>query len=343
MGERVKVAVTGAGGRLGRALIAALEDAPYTGPFGPVAWRRPDYDLDDPGGAARMLDRDRPEVVVHAAAWTDVDGCALDPQLAMRRNADAVAELATACAARGVDLILVSTNEVFAGDRTVDAGDAGGAAASYQPDARQGPANAYGRSKAAGEQAARAIFAAVGGIGAEARGGPVAPDGQPGALPGGRVGTPQLAIARTAWLFGAPGADFPSRMLAAADRAIAEGRTLRLVADEVGQPTYVPDLADAIVELLGAPVFGGTHHLTNGGAASRADWARETFALAGIAPAIEDVPLATFERPSRPPLRAVLAPTPLPSGEPIRSRALAMADYAPALLRWRASQTAVTR
>jgi dTDP-4-dehydrorhamnose reductase len=329
----VKVAVTGAGGRLGRALVTALEDAPYTGPFGPIAWRRPDYDLDDPTAAVRVLERDRPEVVVHAAAWTDVDGCALHPLLAMRRNADAVAELAVACAGRGVDLVFVSTNEVFPGD----------AQAPYRPDATPEPLNAYGRSKLLGEDVARDAFAAVGGIGAEARGGPVAPDGEPGALPGGRVDAPQLAVVRTAWLFGAPGADFPSRILAAADGAIGAGRTLRLVADEVGQPTYILDLAEAIVELLGAPVFAGTHHLTNGGSASRADWARETFALAGIAPAIEGVELATFERPSRPPLRAVLAPTPLPSGEPIRSRALAMADYAPALLRWRASRAAVTR
>jgi len=337
----VKVAVTGAGGRLGRALVAALEDAPWAGPFGPLAWRRPDYDLDDPDAAARVLDRDRPEVVVHAAAWTDVDGCALDPVLAMRRNADAVAELAGACAARGVDLVLVSTNEVFRGD--ADAPYAGGAAAPYAPGDPTGPANPYGASKLAGEEAARAAFAAVGGIGAEARGGPVAPDGEPDALSGGRVDGPQLAIARTAWLFGSPGSDFPSRILAAADRALAEGGTLRLVADEVGQPTFVADLADAIVELLGSPVFGGTHHLTNGGATSRAGWARETFALARIAPAVEEVALTTFERPSRPPMRAVLAPTSLPSGEPIRTRALAMADYAPALLRWRASAAAVTR
>ncbi len=329
----MKVAVTGAGGRLGRALIAALEDAPYTGPFGPIAWRRPDYDLDDTGAAARVLGRDRPEVVVHAAAWTDVDGCALDPALAMRRNATAVGELADACADRGVDLVLVSTNEVFAGD--VDAG--------YAPGDPTGPVNPYGASKLAGEEAARAAFAAIGAIGAEARDGPVAPDGESDSLPTVRADRPQLAFVRTAWLFGAPGADFPSRILAVADRARADGRPLRLVSDEVGQPTYVPDLADAIVELLGASVFGGTHHLTNTGAVSRADWARETFALAGLTPEIEDVPLAAFARPSRPPGRAVLVPTPLPSGEPIRTRALAMADYAPALLRWRASAAAVAR
>ncbi len=323
----MKVAVIGADGRLGRALVAALEEAPWTGPSGPVAWDRPDHDLDDPGAADRVLGRDRPDVVVHVAAWTDVDGCALDPALAMRRNATAVGELATACVERGVSMVLVSTNEVFAGDR----------AAAYAPGDPVGPANPYGASKLVGEEAARAAFAAVGAIGAEARDGPVAADGEPDSPLAGRVAGPQLAIVRTAWLFGSPGTDFPSRILVAADRALADGRPLRLVADEVGQPTYLPDLAEAITELLGAPVFGGTHHLTNRGAVSRAGWARETFALSGIAPEIEEVPLAAFDRPSRPPRHAVLAPTPLPGGEPMRDHEAAMADYAPALLRWLAT------
>src|SRR5206468_11249679 len=73
----MRVAVTGAGGRLGRALVETLADAPYTGPGGPRAWDRAAFDLDAPEGAGHRLDRDRPEVVVHAAAWTDVDGCAL--------------------------------------------------------------------------------------------------------------------------------------------------------------------------------------------------------------------------------------------------------------------------
>ena len=75
----MRVAVTGAGGRLGRALVAALEDAPFAGPFGPIAWDRSAFDLDAPAGVGALLDRDRPETVVHAAAWTDVDGCARDP------------------------------------------------------------------------------------------------------------------------------------------------------------------------------------------------------------------------------------------------------------------------
>jgi len=98
----VRIAVTGSGGRLGRALIDALEASPYPGPAGPIAWSRPAFDLDDPSGFPALIDRDRPEVIVHAAAWTDVDGAARDPERARRRNGDATGALAEAAAARGI-------------------------------------------------------------------------------------------------------------------------------------------------------------------------------------------------------------------------------------------------
>src|SRR6186713_1715922 len=146
----MRVAVTGAGGRLGRALMAALADAPFTGLSGPMGWSRADVDLDDvtPERLGRLLDRDRPEVVVHTAAWTDVDGCARDPDLALWRNGEAAGAIARACAARGVELVLVSTNEVFDGTRTDGAG--------YRPDDPMSPPNAYGASKLRGEELARA-------------------------------------------------------------------------------------------------------------------------------------------------------------------------------------------
>jgi dTDP-4-dehydrorhamnose reductase len=325
----VRVAVSGAGGRLGRALVEALGDAPFTGPFGPIAWRRPDYDLDDPSAAARVVARDRPDVVVHAAAWADVDACALDPRLAMRRNAEAAGEMARACAGAGADLVLVSTNEVFPGDADPAIG--------YGPGDPTGPPNPYGASKLAGEEAARAAYAAAGGLGADVRHGPLAADGEPASLPAGRVTGPQLAIARTAWLFGVVGEDFPSRILVAALRARADGGELALVADETGTPSFVADVAEAIVELLGAGVFAGTHHLVNGGPVTRAAWGRETLELAGVHVPTRDVAQASFARASRPPRAAVLRPTPLPSGEPMRDHALAMADYSPRLRRWLAS------
>jgi dTDP-4-dehydrorhamnose reductase len=297
----MRVAVTGASGRLGRALVAALADAPFSGPAGPLAWDRAAFDLDAPDGVEALLDRDRPEVVVHAAAWSDVDGCALDPDLAMRRNGEATGVLAEACAERGVDLLAISTNEVFDGRRRNGHG--------YQPSDPPTPGNPYGASKLEGERQAQTAF-----------------DRRPG---------PSLAIVRTAWLFGTPGRDFPSRILDAAERAAAAGEVLRVVGDEWGTPTYAADLAEAIVELLAADAIAGIHHVVNGPFASRADWARDVVGRAGLDIEVVDVPMAGWPRASTPPRWGVLAPTPLPSGEPLRLWPDAMADYAPALLRAR--------
>lgn len=295
----MRVAVTGAAGRLGSALVAALADAPFTGPAGPIAWERDAFDLDAPDDVGARIDHDRPEVVVHAAAWTDVDGCALDPALAMKRNATATGILAEACAVRGTDLIIISTNEVFDGTRNDGR--------PYEPTAPLSPGNPYGASKAEAERLATAAFAQ-----------------DPGA---------SLGIARTAWLFGAPGRDFPSRILDAAERAITAGEPLRAVGDEWGTPTYTADAADAIVELLAADAVAGIHHIVNGLFATRADWARYVVTRAGLDVEVVDVPSSTWERPSRPPRWGVLEPTPLPSGEPLRVWPEAMADYAPLLLR----------
>ena len=297
----MRVAVTGATGRLGRALAAALADAPFTGPAGPIAWDRAAFDLDAPDGIGDRLDRDRPEIVVHAAAWSDVDGCARDPELARSRNGTATGVLAEACAAREIDLLAISTNEVFDGTRTDGQG--------YGPSEPPSPGNPYGASKLEGERLAAAAFE------------------------GARAGA--LGIARTAWLFGAPGRDFPSRILDAAARAAAAREPLRAVADEWGTPTYVHDVAEAIVELLAENAVGGVHHLVNGLIASRADWARDVVARAGIEVEIVEVPSTAWERPSTPPRWGVLAPTPLPSGETLRPWPAAMAEYAPVLRRER--------
>ena len=294
----MRVAVTGSTGRLGSALVRALADAPFTGPSGPLAWTRAELDLDAPEGVDGALDRDRPEVVVHTAAWTDVDGCARDPDLAMRRNGVATGHLAIGCAQRGIDLLVVSTNEVFDGARTDRR--------PYAPGDDVAPANPYGASKAAAEDVARAAYV-------------------------NRRGT--VGIVRTAWLYGQPGPDFPRKIADAARQAASDGETLRVVGDEWGTPTYAADLADAIVDLLAENSIGGIHHLVAAGVASRADWARDVIARLGIQVAIGEVSGSTWQRASTPPAWGVLAPTPLPSGEPIRPWQQAMADYEPLLKR----------
>jgi dTDP-4-dehydrorhamnose reductase len=294
----MRVAVTGSTGRLGSALVAALADAPFTGPGGPVAWTRAELDLDAPAGVGAAIDRDRPEVVVHTAAWTDVDGCARDPELAIRRNAVATGVLAIECATRGIDLLVVSTNEVFDGLRTDRR--------PYGPDDPVSPGNPYGVSKAKGEAVARDAYL-------------------------NRRGA--VGIARTAWLYGPPGLDFPRKIAAAARRAAAAGEPLKVVGDEWGQPTYAADVAEAIVELLAEDEVAGTHHLVAAGIASRAAWATDVLERLAIDVPTEEVPASTWQRASTPPAWGVLEPTPMPSGEPIRPWTDGMADYLPTLRR----------
>jgi dTDP-4-dehydrorhamnose reductase len=298
----MRVAVTGAGGRLGRALVAALADAPFAGLNGPIAWMRKDFDLDTPTAIHELLDRDRPEAVVHAAAWTDVDGCSRDPALARQRNAQAVHVLAEATAARGIDLVHVSTNEVFDGARTDGRG--------YGTADRTNPINPYGASKLEGEIEATAAY---------------------------RRAKAGLAIVRSAWLYGPPGNDFPTKILAAADRARSAGEPLKVVGDEHGTPTYAHDVADAVVDLLGSGDVSGVHHFVNAGTASRAAWARELFLQSGLEVAIEEVPASTWPRASTPPAWGVLEPTVPASGEALRPWKEALADYVPLLLRARAA------
>jgi dTDP-4-dehydrorhamnose reductase len=312
----MRVAITGAGGRLGRALVAALGTVRLGAVLEPFGWDLPEHDLDAPETSEHLIRRDRPDVVVHTAAWTDVDGCARDPELALRRNGAAVGALASACATAGARLVHISTNEVFDGRRTDERG--------YGPDDEPGPINPYGASKLAGEVAARAAFLEHGGV---------------VALPndGGEPAGPQLAIVRTSWLFGPPGNDFPAKILGAAERARGEGTPLRVVSDEIGSPTYAPDLAEAILALVRAGTFAGVHHVVNTGRVSRAGWARVVLSAAGVDVPIEDVRLASWTRPSAVPAWAVLAPTPQPSGEPLRPWEAAFAAYLPALLRGRSA------
>jgi dTDP-4-dehydrorhamnose reductase len=295
-----RVAVTGAGGRLGRAVVAALGAA--FGPGAAIPWSRPELDLDDPATLEALVARDAPDAVIHAAAWTDVDGCARQPDLALRRNGEATGALARACARRGIHLVAVSTNEVFDGLRTDGRG--------YSTDDPPAPGNPYGASKLAGETAALDAYA-----------GSDAP----------------LAIVRTAWLYGPPGHDFPERILDAAARTAAAGEALRLVSDELGNPSYAPDLALALVALLAARA-GGVFHVVNGGSASRADWARAILDAAGVTVPTVDVPATTWSRPSTPPPRAVLEPSPLPGAAPLRPWPAATAAYLPELLAIRAAR-----
>jgi dTDP-4-dehydrorhamnose reductase len=286
------VAVSGAHGRLGRAILE-MADARHgrSDDFGSmVGWGRPELDLDEPASWARLLDRDRPGLVIHAAAMTDVDGCARQPELAVRRNGEATGALAEACRARGVALVVISTNEVFAGDRD----DGHGYVETDEP----APGNAYGASKLAGEENARQAFGSWSG----------------------------LWVVRTAWLYGPPGNDFPEKIVAAADRLPAD-EPLPVVSDEVGSPTFAGDVASGILALV-TGTDGGRYHLVNAGMASRREWADRVLAVRRPGRLTRAISGAEFDRPSLPPRWGVLATTKAAGvGVELRPWQAALDDY----------------
>lgn len=103
-------------------------------------------DLAVPGRVRDFLLQERPDVVVNAAAWTDVNGAETAEPKAHRLNADAVGEMAEAASEIGARLVHLSTDYVFDGSKS----------GFYLEDDLTGPLNAYGRTKLEGERQARA-------------------------------------------------------------------------------------------------------------------------------------------------------------------------------------------
>ena len=258
----MKALITGAAGKLGSLLcrqLASRADIIGVDIVGDVSQR---LDITDYAACRRLMDAIAPDFVLHPAAWTDVNGCAREPQRALLVNGVGTAHLAALTARRGIPIMYVSTNEVFDGRLKRP----------YTEHDAPNPQNAYGYSKWYGERAVAQV-------------------------------NPQHYIVRSAWLFAHGGTNFIQAILAAA-RA---GRSLRVVTNEVANPTYTSDLAAAIAALLETERYG-IYHLVNEGAASRWQFARFVLDQAGFA----DTPIARisrheWQRPSLPPEYTALA------------------------------------
>jgi dTDP-4-dehydrorhamnose reductase len=247
--------ITGASGMLGRDLQDALAGRDVT-PLG-----RADLDVTDAAAVAAAVHGH--DVVVNCAAYTKVDDAETHEDEAYAANATGPANLAAACAADGAKLVTISTDYVFDGNAT----------SPYAEDRPRDPINAYGRTKAAGEELALARH----------------PDG--------------TYVVRTAWLYGAHGPNFARTML-----ALAESKdTWSVVDDQLGQPTWTADLAAQIVALLDAGAPAGIYHGTNSGEASWFDFARAVLEQNGLDPdRITPTDSSAFVRPAPRPSYSVL-------------------------------------
>lgn len=249
--------VTGSAGMLGTDLVALLRDRGH----GVTAATRTTADLTDLAAATHLVRGH--DVIVNCAAWTAVDDAETHEPETHQANAVIPETLARAVAETGAWLVQVSTDYVFDGS----------ARTPYPEDATPRPTSAYGRTKAAGEQAVRTVL----------------PD--------------RSYVLRTAWLYGAHGDCFP-RTIA---RLARERDTVAVVTDQVGQPTWTRDVADLIVRLVEAQAPAGTYHATASGQCSWFDFARAVVAAAGLDPqAVTPTTSDAFPRPAPRPSYSVL-------------------------------------
>ncbi len=143
----MKVLITGANGQLGHELVRASIASGHE----VVATSHQTLDITDESAVVLAIRTARPDVVIHAAAWTAVDACESDPEKALLVNGTATKYVADAAHAVGAHVVYISTDYVFDGNKN----------SPYEEDDAPNPQSVYGSSKLAGERALGATDAIV--------------------------------------------------------------------------------------------------------------------------------------------------------------------------------------
>jgi len=143
-----KVLVTGSEGMLGKALMHSLAGHGISAEGVDIKSRANAVDIIDSNAIEQMITKIEPETVIHAAGYTDVDGCELDPDKAYLVNAEGTRNVAQCCEKIGVFLIYISTDFVFDGDKIRP----------YTEEDMPGPVNIYGKSKLKGEDSIKDVM-----------------------------------------------------------------------------------------------------------------------------------------------------------------------------------------
>jgi dTDP-4-dehydrorhamnose reductase len=249
---------------------------------------RAELDVTDRAQVIEALRDRRPQLIVNTAAFTRVDDCESQAGAAFAVNTLGALHVAQAAQALGAELLHISTDYVFSGESDRP----------YRETDPAAPANVYGASKLAGEVLVR-------------------------------LSCERYYVVRSSGLYGVAGSsgkggNFVETML----RLAREGRSLRVVDDQVLAPTYTADLARGLRELVATGHYG-TYHITNAGSCSWYQFAALIFALAGIAADLQPATSAAYGAPARRPAYSVLdnAAAHAAGVTPLRSWEAALADY----------------
>jgi dTDP-4-dehydrorhamnose reductase len=276
--------VTGAGGQLATEFARLLEGEVFLS-------REEALDIRDAHAVRAAVRGFEPDVVLHTAAYTDVDGAEADPAAAESVNVGGTRNVVAALRGTHTALVYFSTDYVFDGEKR----------APYLESDAPRPLGVYGRTKLEGERIVLEwphgivirtswLFSATGrnfvktilAAATERAGGERAPGERPGE--GARPGD----AAR-----------------------IAE--PLRVVDDQIGSPTFAGHLAAAVDEALRLGVGPGIYHMAGSGYCSWLELAREIVALAGLDVGVEPITTAELGRPApRPAFSALASERPVP-------------------------------
>ena len=219
-----------------------------------------DFDITSPVACHDIISEARPEIIINAAAYTDVDGCESNRQKCFSVNADGIKNVALAC--KGIKVVHFSTDYVFDGRKEMP----------YVEDDLCHPVNIYGRSKLEGE-----LFL--------------------------RTFSDNFLLIRTAWLYGINGRNFVKTI---AEKA-STSKTIDVVDDQIGSPTYTWDLA-AAVQLLIEGHHRGFFHVTNSGYCSWYEFAVKILEYTGIKDVeVRPIRSGRLRRPADRPLYSVLS------------------------------------
>lgn len=226
----MKVFVTGVKGQLGYDVMHELEKRGYSDAVGVDI---EEMDITDSESVDKVISSEKPDVVIHCAAWTAVDLAEDEDKKDNVHLVNAVGteNIAKVCKKLDCKMIYISTDYVFDGQGTRP----------WEPDDERNPLNVYGQTKYEGELAVEKLL-------------------------------DKYFIVRIAWVFGQNGKNFVRTMLNL-------GKThdkLTVVDDQIGSPTYTPDLAKLLVDMAESDKYG-IYHATNEGFCSWYEFACEIF------------------------------------------------------------------
>jgi len=229
---RPKILITGAKGQLGKKIIDLLGEK-----YRLILTDADDMDITNAELVNKRFAEEKPDYVIHGAAYTKVDAAEENEELCKKINSLGSKNIAEAAKNTGATVVYISTDYVFDGEKNTP----------YTEEDDANPLSVYGETKLQGEEFIEDIC--------------------------DKYYIMRIAWLFGELPEGHPGTNFVESML----RLASERDSLNIVNDQIGSPTYTGDLVKTIDEVITKRIPYGRYHFSGNEAASWYDFAKEIF------------------------------------------------------------------